>query len=151
MPRPAATVPRLTPDVHHQSWLGTAIARDVRTKVQDPHCHPCPVAYGDHPSSQLSPPAAAAPIEDPVSMLDQPELTPRVGSIFETKYPTGHRDQKETGTQSNVREELPDQEGFALLDPAPHSHIPSALMSYAPTRLLSPEPLPPAGPCRPRH
>jgi len=49
------------------------------------------------PSSRLSPPAAAAPLEDPVSMLDQPELNARVGSIPKNKYPTRHRDQKEEG------------------------------------------------------
>src|SRR5712671_2964344 len=47
-----------------------------------------------------------------------------MGSIFENKYPTGHRDQKETGAQSYVWEELPDKEGLAFLDPAPHSPYP---------------------------
>jgi len=101
------------------------------------------------PSSRLSPPAVAAPLEDPVSMLDQPEPHgPEWGSISETKYPTGHRDQKENGEPSpTFGKELPDQEGLTLLDPAPHSPLSRRPpMSYAPTRLPSPEPLPPAVP-----
>jgi len=99
------------------------------------------------------PPAAAAPLEDPVSMLDQPELTARVGSILENKYPHQTSEPKRKREPSpNVREELPDQEGFALLDPAPHSPYPVGPRCPMPRPVYRPPSrYLPATPAVPRH
>src|SRR5712675_102990 len=71
MPRPAATVPRTTPDVTaNPGWeqlLRETFAPESKAPVT-PVLSPMEAT----PSSRLSPPAAAAPLEDPVSMLDQP-------------------------------------------------------------------------------
>jgi len=79
---------------------------------------------------RLSPPAAAAPLEDPVSMLDQPKLTPKLGSIFENKYPTRHWAQRKGSLVPTFGKNYPTKNGFPLLTPhhTPISHQPRCPM-----------------------
>src|SRR5712671_6614532 len=75
MPRPAATVPRMTHDVTADPGWEQLLRETFVPKSKAP-ATPVLSPMEATPSSRLSPPAAAAPLEDPVSMLDQPELTP---------------------------------------------------------------------------
>jgi len=135
MPRPT-TVPRMTPDVTADPGWEQLLRETFAPKYKAP-VTPVLSPMEATPSSQLSPPAAAAPLEDPVSMLDQPELTPEWEAYLK-QVPHRTSGSKGKGSLVNVREELPDQEGFALSTPHRTPHIPSAPMSYAPTRLPSP-------------
>src|SRR5712672_1670491 len=112
------------PRRHRRSWLGTALARDVRAEVQGPRRLPRLVAYGGHPVFAIVAPRCRCSPRGSGVHARPTRAHARMGSIFKTKYPTGHRDQKETGTQSYVREELPGQEGVTLLVPAPNSPYP---------------------------
>jgi len=96
MPRPTTTVPRLTPDVTTDPGWEQLLRETFAPKAKAP-VTPILSPMEATPSSCLSPPAAAAPLEDPVSMLDQPELTPKWEAYLKTSTPTGHQDQKETG------------------------------------------------------
>src|SRR5712671_420722 len=75
MPRPAATVPRITPDVTADPGWEQLLRETFAPKAKAP-VTPVLSPMEATPSLCLSPPAAAAPLEDLVSMLDQPELTP---------------------------------------------------------------------------
>jgi len=93
------------------------------------------------PSSHLSPPAAAAPLADPVSMLTQPEAHAR-GKHISNKVPPGHRDTKGKGSLPHLEYYLT-RRVHPSQKPPPPPHIPSARCL---TQLVysSPEPLPPA-------
>src|SRR5712671_6957229 len=66
MPRPAATVPRMTPDVTASPGWEQLLRETFAPKYKAP-VTPVLSPMEATPSSRLSPPAAAAPLEDPVS------------------------------------------------------------------------------------
>jgi len=151
MPRPTATVPRINPRRHRRSWLGTAFARDIRAKVQAP-VTPRPVAYGGHPVVAIvAPPLPLLPLEDPVSMLDQPELTPEWEAYLKTSTPPDIGIKRKRESSPTFGKNYPTKKDSPFSTPHRTPHIPSAPMSYAPTRLPSPEPLPAYRPRRPRR
>src|SRR5712672_1522862 len=98
------------------------------------------------PSSHFSPPAAAAPLEDPVPMLDQPELTPEWEAYLKQSTPPDIGIKRKREPSPTFRKNYPTKKDspFSTLHRTPN--IPSAPMSYAPTRLLSPKPQLPAAP-----
>src|SRR5712671_6545674 len=101
------------------------------------------------PSSHFSPPAVAAPLEDPVPMLDQPELTPEWEAFLKTSTPPdiGVKRKREASPTFGKNYPTKKDSPFSTLHRTPH--IPSAPMSYALTRLPSPELLPPTAPAAP--
>src|SRR5712672_2038818 len=101
------------------------------------------------PSSRLSPPAAAAPLEDPVSMLDQPKLTPEWEAYLKQSTPPDIRIKRKWEPSPTYGKNYPMKKDSPFSTPHRTPHIPSALMSYAPTRLPSPQPLLPAAPVAP--
>src|SRR5712672_2261482 len=84
---PTTTVPRLTPDVTADPGWEQLLRETFAPKYKAPVVTPILSPMEATPSSQLSPPAAAAPLEDPVSMLDQPELTPEWEAYLKTSTP----------------------------------------------------------------
>src|SRR5712675_1150498 len=86
MPR-LATVPRITPDVTADPGWEQLLRETFAPKFQAPVVTSVPSPMEATPSSCLSPPATAAPLEDPVSMLDQPELTPEWEAYLKTSTP----------------------------------------------------------------
>src|SRR5882757_10698547 len=101
------------------------------------------------PSSHLSPPAAAAPLEDPVSMLDQPELTPKWEAYLKTSTPPDIGIKRKWEPSPTYGKNYPTKKDSPFSTPLRTPHIPSAPMSYAPTCLPSPKPLLPAAPAIP--
>src|SRR5712672_323967 len=101
------------------------------------------------PSSHFSPPAAAAPLEDPVSMLDQPELTPEWEAYLKTSTPPDIGIKRKREPSPTYGKNCPAKKDSPFSTPLRTPHIPSAPMSYALTHLLSPEPLLPAAPAVP--
>src|SRR5712672_4725622 len=101
------------------------------------------------PSSRLSPPAAAAPLEDLVSMLDQPELTPEWEAYLKTSTPPDIGIKRKREPSPTFGKNYPTKKDSPFSTPHHTPHIPSALMSYAPTHLPSPELLLPAAPAVP--
>src|SRR5712671_477877 len=87
MPRPTTTVPRLTPDVTADPGWEQLLRETFAPKAKAPVVTPVLSPMEATPSSQLSPPATAAPLEDPVSMLDQPELTPEWEAYLKQSTP----------------------------------------------------------------
>src|SRR5712672_3523739 len=87
MPRPAATVPRMTTDVTADPGWEQLLRETFTPKFKAPIVTPVLSPMEATPSSRLSSPAAAAPLEDPVSMLDQPELTPEWEAYLKTSTP----------------------------------------------------------------
>jgi len=147
MPRPAATVPQMTPDVTPPILAGnSSCARHSRRSSRPPLSPPVLSPMEATPSSRLSPPAAAAPLEDPVSMLDQPELTPEWEAYLKTSTPPDIGIKRKREPSPTFRKNYPTKKDSPFSTPHRTPHIPSAPMSYAPTRLPSPEPLPPAVP-----
>src|SRR5712672_2179075 len=100
-------------------------------------------------SSCLSPPTAAAPIEDPVSMLDQSELTPEWEAFLKASTPPDTRIKRKREPSPMFRKNYPVKKDLPFSTPHRTPHIPSAPMSYAPTRLPSPQLLLPAPPAVP--
>jgi len=145
MPRPAATVPRMTPDVTADPGWEQLLRETFAPKFQAP-VTPVLSPMEATPSSLLSPPAAAAPLEDPVSMLDQPELTPEWEAYLKTSTPPDIGIKRKREPSPTFRKNYPTKKDSPFSTPHRTPHIPSAPMSYAPTRLPSPEPLPPAVP-----
>src|SRR5712672_2843244 len=101
------------------------------------------------PSSCLSPPATAAPLEDPVSMLDQPELTPEWEAYLKQSTPLDTGIKRKREPSPTYGKNYPAKKDSPFSTPHCTPHIPSAPMSYAPTCLPSPEPLLPATPAVP--
>src|SRR5712671_102828 len=147
MPRPA-TVPRITPDVTADpGWeqlLRETFAPKFKASVT-----PVLAPMEATPSSRLSPPAAAAPIEDPVSMLDQPELTPEWEAYLKQSTPPDIGIKRKREPSPTFGKNYPTKKDSPFSTPHRTPHIPLAPMSYAPTRLPSPKPLPPAAPAIP--
>src|SRR5712672_2359472 len=73
---PTTTVPNLTPDVTADPGWEQLLRETFAPKYKAPIVTPVLSPMEATPPSRLSPPTTAAPLEDPVSMLDQPELTP---------------------------------------------------------------------------
>src|SRR5712671_5694990 len=94
----------------------------------------------------LSPPTTAAPLEDPVSMLDQPELMPEWEAYLKQSTPPDIRIKRKREPSPTFGKNYPTKKASPFSTPHRTPHIPSAPMSYALTRLPSPEPLPPAVP-----
>jgi len=103
---PTTTVPRLTPDVTTDPGWEQLLRETFAPKYKAPVVTPVLSPMEATPSSRLSPPAAAAPLKDPVSMLDQPELTPEWEAYLKQSTPLDIWDQKEKGAQFNIWEEL---------------------------------------------
>src|SRR5712671_2872452 len=148
MPRPAATVPWMTPDVTADPGWEQLLRETFAPKAKAP-VTPVLSPMEATPSSQLSPPAAAAPIKDPVSMLDQPELTPKWEAYLKQSTPLDIGTKRKREPSPTFRKNYPTKKDLPFSTPHHTPHIPSAPMSYAPTRLPSPEPLPPAAPTIP--
>src|SRR5712671_1274275 len=145
MPRPTATVPRMTPDVTADPGWEQLLRETFAPKFQAP-VTPVLSPMEATPPSRLSPPAAAAPLEDPVSMLDQPELTPEWEAYLKQSTPPDIGIKRKREPSPTFGKNYPTKKDSPFSTPHRTPHIPSAPMSYAPTRLPSPEPLPPAVP-----
>src|SRR5712675_2267414 len=149
MPRPAATVPRMTPDITTNPGWEQLLRETFAPKFKAPVVSPVPSPMEATPSSRLSPPATAAPLEDPVSMLDQPELTPEWEAYLKTSTPLDIGIKRKREPSPTFGKNYPTKKDSPFSTPHRTPHIPSAPMSYAPTRLPSPEPLPTAAPAVP--
>src|SRR5712672_414595 len=149
MPSPAATVPRMTPDVTTDPGWEQLLCEMFAPKFKAPVVTPVPSPMEATPSSRLSPPAAAAPLEDPVSMLDQPELTPEWEAYLKTSTPPDIGIKRKREPSPTFGKNYPTKKDSPFSTPHHTPHIPSALMSYAPTHLPSPKSLPPAAPAVP--
>src|SRR5712671_5578877 len=148
MPRPAATVPRMTPDVTADPGWEQLLRETFALKFKAP-VTPVLSPMEATPSSRLSPPAAAAPLEDLVSMLDQPELTPEWEAYLKQSTPPDIGIKRKREPSPTFGKNYPTKKDSPSSTPHCTPHIPSAPMSYAPTRLPSPELLPPAAPAVP--
>jgi len=82
-------------------------------------------------------------------MLDQPELTPEWEAFLKTSTPPDTRIKRKREPSPMFRKNYPTKKDLPFSTPHRTPHIPSAPMSYAPTRLPSPEPLLPATPAVP--
>src|SRR5712672_47375 len=148
MPRPAAIVPRMTTDVTADpGW--EQLLRETFTLKSKALVTPILSPMEATPLSCLSPPAAAAPLKDPVSMLDQPELTPEWEAYLKQSTPPDTGTKRKREPSPTFGKNYPTKKDSPFLTPHRTPHIPSAPMSYAPTRLPSPKPLPPATPAVP--
>src|SRR5712672_1554812 len=143
---PTTTVPRLTPNVTANPGWEQLLRETFAPKFQAPVVTPVLSPMEATLSSRLLPPAAAAPIEDPVSMLDQPELTPEWEAFLKTSTPPDIGIKRKREPSPTFGKNYPTKKDSPFSTPHRTPHIPSAPMSYAPTRLPSPEPLPPAVP-----
>src|SRR5712672_49188 len=146
MPRPAATVPRMTPDVTADPGWEQLLRETFAPKFQAPVVIPVLSPMEATPSSRLSPPATAAPLEDPVSMLDQPKLTPEWEAYLKQSTPPDIGIKRKQEPSPTFGKNYLTKKDSPFSTPHHTPHIPSAPMSYAPTRLQSPEQLPPADP-----
>src|SRR5712672_1987756 len=146
---PTTTVPRLTPDVTADPGWEQLLHETFTPKYKAPVITPVLSPMEATPSLRLSPPATTAPLEDPVSMLDQPKLTPEWEAFLKTSTPpdTGIKRKREPSPMFGKN--YPTKKESPFLTPHHTPHIPSAPMSYAPTCLPSPEPLLPAAPAIP--
>jgi len=79
-------------------------------------------------------------------MLDQPELTPEWEAYLKTSTPPDIGIKRKREPSPTFGKNYPTKKDSPFSTPHRTPHIPSAPMSYAPTRLPSPEPLPPAVP-----
>src|SRR5712671_3372153 len=149
MPRPTATVPRMTPEVTADPGWEQLLRETFAPKYKAPVVTPVLSPMEATPSSQLSPPATAAPLEDPVSMLDQPELTPEWEAYLKQSTPPDTGIKRKREPSPTYGKNYPAKKDSPFSTPHRTPHIPSAPMSYAPTRLLSPELLLPAAPTVP--
>src|SRR5712672_1187575 len=141
---PTTSVPRLTPDVTADPGWEQLLRETFAPKYKAPVVTPVLSPMEATPSSCLSPPAAAAPLEDPVSMLDQPELTPEWEAYLKQSTPPDIGIKRKREPSPTFGKNYPTKKDSPFSTPHRTPHIPSAPMSYAPTRLPSPEPLPPA-------
>src|SRR5712672_153548 len=148
MPRPTATVPRMTTDVTADPGWEQLLHETFAPKSKAP-ITPVLSPMEVTPSSQLSPPASTAPLEDLVSMLDQPELTPEWEAFLKTSTPPDTGIKRKREPSPTFGKNYPTKKDSPFSTPHRTPHIPLAPMSYAPTRLPSPEPLPPAAPAVP--
>src|SRR5882757_9421632 len=149
MPRPAAIVPRMTPDVTADPGWEQLLRETFAPKYKAPVATPVLSPMEATPSSSLSPPATAAPLEDPVSMLDQPELTPEWEAYLKQSTPPDTGIKRKREPSPTYRKNYPTKKDSPFSTPHRTPHIPSAPMSDAPSRLPSPEPLPPTVPAAP--
>src|SRR5712672_802212 len=149
MPRPAATVPRMTPNVTANPGWEQLLRETFAPKFKAPVVTPVLSPMEATPSSCLSPPAAAAPLKDPVSMLDQPKLTPEWEAYLKQSTPPDIGIKRKREPSPTFGKNYPTKKDSPFSTPHRTPHIPSAPMSYAPTRLPSPEPLPPTAPAVP--
>src|SRR5712672_509255 len=143
MPRPTTTVPRLTPDVTADPGCEQLLRETFAPESKAP-ATPVLSPMEATPSSRLSPPAAAAPIKDPVSMLDQPELTPEWEAYLKTSTPPDIGIKRKREPSPTFGKNYPTKKDSPFSTPHRTPHILSAPMSYALTHLPSPEPLPTA-------
>src|SRR5712675_1816770 len=143
---PTTAVPRLTPDVTADPGWEQLLRETFVPKYKAPVVTPILSPMEATPSSRLSPPAATAPLEDLVSMLDQPELTPEWEAYLKTSTPPDIGIKRKREPSPTYGKNYPAKKDSPFSTPHRTPHIPSAPMSYAPTRLPSPEPLPPAVP-----
>src|SRR5712672_2582604 len=143
---PTTTVPRLTPDVTADPGWEQLLRETFAPKSKAPVVTPILSPMEATPSSRLSPPAAAAPLEDPVSMLDQPELTPEWEAYLKQSTPPDIGIKRKREPSPTFGKNYLTKKGSPFSTPHRTPHIPSAPMSYAPTHLPSPEPLPPVVP-----
>src|SRR5712671_6476539 len=143
---PTTTVPGLTPDVTADPGWEQLLRETFTPKLKAPILSPVLSPMEATPSSQLSPPAVAAPLEDPVSMLDQPELTPEWEAYLKTSTPPDIGIKRKREASPTFGKNYPAKKDSPFSTPLCTPHIPSAPMSYAPTRLPSPELLPPTIP-----
>jgi len=146
---PPATVPRLTPDVTADPGWEQLLRETFAPRYKAPVVTPVLSPMEATPSSRLSPPAAAAPLEDPVSMLDQPELTPEWEAYLKQSTPPDIGIKRKRVPSPTFGKNYPTKKDSPFSSPHRTPHIPSAPMSYAPTRLPSPEPPLPAAPAVP--
>jgi len=79
-------------------------------------------------------------------MLDQPELTPEWEAYLKQSTPPDIGIKRKREPSPTFGKNYPTKKDSPFSTPHRTPHIPSAPMSYAPTRLPSPEPLPPAVP-----
>src|SRR5712672_194281 len=149
MPCPAATVPRMTHDVTADPGWEQLLCETFAPKYKAPVVTPILSPMEATLLLRLSPPAAAAPLEDPVSMLDQPELTPEWEAYLKQSTPPDIGIKRKREPSPTFGKNYPTKKDSPFSTPHRTPHIPSAPMSYAPTRLPSPEPLPPAAPAAP--
>jgi len=145
---PTTAVPRLTPDVTADPGWEQLLHETFALKYKAP-VTPVLSPMEATPSSRLSPPATAAPLEDPVSMLDQPELTPEWEAYLKQSTPPDIGIKRKREASPTFGKNYPTKKDSPFSTPHRTPHIPSAPMSYAPTRLPSPEPLPPTAPAVP--
>src|SRR5712671_5966434 len=148
MPRPAATVPRMTTDVTTDPGWEQLLRETFAPKSKAP-VTPVLLPMEATLSSHLLPPATAAPLENLVSMLDQPELTPEWEAYLKQSTPLDTGIKRKREPSPTYGKNYPMKKDSPFSTPHRTPHIPSALMSYAPTRLPSPEPLLPAAPAVP--
>src|SRR5712672_302009 len=146
---PTTAVPRLTPDVTADPGWEQLLRETFAPKYKAPVVTPILSPMEATPSSQLSPPAAAAPLEDPVSMLDQPELTPEWEAYLKQSTPPDIGIKRKREPSPTYGKNYPAKKDSPFSTPHRTPHIPSAPMSYAPTHLPTPEPLLPAAPAVP--
>src|SRR5712672_4164980 len=137
MPRPAATAPRMTPDVTADPGWEQLLRETFAPKFKAPVVTPILSPMEATPSPRLSPPATAAPLEDPVSMLDQPELTPEWEASLKTSTPPDIGSKRKREPSPTFGKNYPTKKDSPFSTPHRTPHIPSALMSYAPTHLPS--------------
>src|SRR5712671_2397935 len=149
MPKPATTVPRLTPDVTTDPGWEQLLRETFAPKYKAPVAASALPPTGATPSSCLSPPAAPVPLEDPVPMLDQPKLTPKWEAYLKQNTPPDIGIKRKRDPSPTFGKNYPTKRDSPFSTPHRTPHIPSTPMSYAPTRLPSPEPLPPATPAIP--
>jgi len=127
-PRPAATVHDYPLHHQHPGWE-ELIARTFAPKFQGPlvppSCHPM-----EPPIVAFVAPRCLCSLEDPVSMLDQPNLRPMEGYHLKPRTPLESFQRKEP---CPLYGKVPVQEGFTLPLPAP-SPI------SCPARFLCPNP-----------
>src|SRR5712672_496018 len=138
----------MTPDVTADPGWEQLLHKTFTLKAKAP-VTPVLLPMEATPSLRLSPPAAAAPLEDPVSMLDQPELMPEWEAYLKTSTPPDIRLKRKREPSPTFSKNYPAKKDSPFSTPHRPPHIPSAPMPYAPTRLPSPKPLPPAVPAIP--
>src|SRR5712672_1445427 len=135
----------MTPDVTADPGWEQLLHKTFTLKAKAP-VTPVLLPMEATPSLRLSPPAAAAPLEDPVSMLDQPELMPKWEAYLKQSTPLDTGIKRKREPSPTYRKNYPAKKDSPFSTTHRTTYIPSAPMSYAPTHLPSPEPLLPAVP-----
>jgi len=141
---PTTTVPRLTPDVTADPGWEQLLRETFAPKFKAPVVSPILSPMEATPSSRfVTPRYRCSPSRIRCPCLTNPRLTPEWEAYLKQSTPPDIGIKRKREASPTFGKNYPTKKDSPFSTPHRTPHIPSAPMSYAPTRLPSPEPLPP--------